>query len=180
MMYIFDRIFKVWRKLGKKLSWTRYFLDTFFYIFTTPITRLTVYTIDVSEITLMYIYQSLIKLLKYQNWNFLKKIGLHSNCRYCDPLCINENACAMKRKRRGGVVRRRREMAGREHSARKSLNLHESRQVVTFQCPLAFRSLKYRLISRNDWGVAASACKTRVVHQQRYTSCAWPRGRKCL
>lgn len=53
-----------------------------------------------------------------------------------------------------------------EHSARKSLNLHESQPVITFQCPLAFRSLKYRLISRNDWGAATSACKTRVVHQR--------------
>lgn len=39
----------------------------------------------------------------------------------------------------------------RKHLARKSLNLHESRPVVTFECPLAFRSLKCRLISRDGW-----------------------------
>lgn len=32
------------------------------------------------------------------------------------------------------------ENARRKHLARKSLNLHESRPVVMFQCPLAFRS----------------------------------------
>lgn len=109
------------------------------------------------------LYRFVISLSR--DWNFLKKIDLHSNCRYfCDPFHIDENTWKGKD---GGEARKGRErVAGRKHSARKSLNLHESRPVVTFQCPLAFRSLKYRLISRNGWGASASACKTRVVHQR--------------
>lgn len=82
------------------------------------------------------------------------------------PPRVPENAYRERERTEGMKDVGEKRTAGRKHSARKSLNLHESQPVVTFQCPLAFRSLKCRLISRNGWGSTVLAYRRYSVGRE--------------